>query len=120
MFGAENFLRFLSSHVPVLSDEKMAGVFSVITVFSHALTGKELTEGTKISEFRELLAMNGHRSGRFLVMGKDASYMDVRQEFERLSGPNDRLNAVFLTTTGDDKGELLGILTPWDVLGEKP
>lgn len=108
------------SHVPVISGGRMAGVFSVISVFSFGLTGKDLTADTRISEFGDLLSMDGHRSGRFLVMAKDASYMDVRKEFERLSGPNDRLNAVFITATGEITGELLGILTPWDVLGEKP
>lgn len=108
------------SHAPVLSGGKILGVFSVATVFSHALTGARLSPDTKIGEFGKLLDLEGRASGRFLVMRKDASYLDVRKEFERQAERNQRLAAVFLTSTGDADGELLGILTPWDVLGDLP
>ncbi len=108
------------SHAPVIQGGKLVGVFSVATVFSHALTGARLAPDTRIDAFGDLLAMDARASGRFLIMGKDASYLDVRKEFERQAERNLRLAAVFLTSTGDAAGTLLGILTPWDVLGDLP
>ncbi len=108
------------SHAPVLAGGKLAGVFSVATVFSHALTGARLAPDTRIGEFGPLLDMDGRASGRFLIMGRDVSYLDVRKEFERHAERNQRLAAVFITSTGDADGELLGILTPWDVMDDLP
>ena len=108
------------SHAPVLTDGKLAGVFSVASVFSYSLTGARLLPDTRVGEFGKLLDMEGRASGRFLIMDKDASYLDVRKEFERQAERNQRLAAVFLTSTGGADGALLGILTPWDVLGDLP
>lgn len=108
------------SHAPVLAGEKLAGVFSVTTVFSYSLTGAHLTSDTRISEFGTLLDISARASGRFLIMDKGVSYLDVRKEFERQADRNQRLAAVFLTLTGTADGALLGILTPWDVLGNLP
>jgi CBS domain-containing protein len=108
------------SHAPVLAGGKLAGVFSVATVFSFALTGARLASDTRIGEFGKLLDLDARASGRFVIMGKDASYLDVRKEFESQADRNRRLAAVFITSSGDAGGELLGILTPWDVLGDLP
>ncbi len=108
------------SHAPVLTGGKLTGVFSVETIFAFSLTGARLSPDTRIGEFGKLLDLDGHMTGRFLLMRKDASYLDARKEFERLAERNQRLAAVFLTSTGDAQGELLGILTPWDVLGDLP
>lgn len=108
------------SHVPVAQEGRLVGVFSVSTVFSHLLAGKKVLEDTRVKEFGPLLALEGRPSGRFLVLDADAAYQQVRAEFEKHSDRNQRLSLVFLTSTGDLSGELLGILSPWDVIGETP
>lgn len=108
------------SHVPVMDDVRMRGVFSVRTVFSYILTGGRITEDTRVREFGDLLSMDGNRSGRYRILGVDASYLDVRSAFERNAARNDRLAVVFLTDDGTSSGTLLGMLTPWDVLNDNP
>lgn len=107
------------SHVPVMNGEKLIGVFSVETVFNYLLTDREIHADTRVREFGKLIAL-GERDGRYLTMDATASYLDVRREFENRSRRNNRLAAVFITSTGDKGGELLGMLTPWDVLGDTP
>ena len=108
------------SHVPVMDDVRMRGVFSVRTVFSYILAGGRITEDTRVREFGDLLSLDGNRSGRYRILGVDASYLDVRSAFERNAARNDRLAVVFLTDDGTPSGTLLGMLTPWDVLNDNP
>lgn len=51
-------------------------------------------------------------------VSKDATYITVRKKFEHVKGKNKRVSVIFITETGSPEERLLGMLTPWDVLGE--
>jgi CBS domain-containing protein len=108
------------SHVPVISDNRIVGIFSVGAVFGHVLSGKIIEEDTRIREFGSLLKLDSHCSARYMMLDPSVTYLDVRAEFEKYADRNNRLAAVFITSTGDQDGELLGMLTPWDVMGDMP
>ena len=50
-------------------------------------------------------------------MPKDATYISVRRIFERVRGKNQRVSVIFITEHGRVGEALLGMLTPWDVMG---
>lgn len=106
------------SHVPVMNEGRVTGVFSVSTVFSAVLDEPDvqIDETTRISRFREHLPIDRHLTERFLFADADATYGTVKAAFERPER-HGRLAAIFITDTGDPRGDLLGIVTPWDVLG---
>ena len=104
------------SHAPVMDDGRICGVFSVGTVFARNLEGGEIGPDTRIREFGDLTRLNT----RFMFMDERASYLDARAEFEKRSGRNNRLAAIFITSTGDENGALMGMLTPWDVMRDVP
>ena len=109
------------SHVPVLNKGGISGVFSVSSVFAFLLEkGPGALNGeTRVTDLGKLLKLNRAEGERYLLMGRDATYMDVRDAFERGGGRNSRLAAVFITEDGELNQPLLGMLTPWDVL-DKP
>lgn len=104
------------SHAPVMDDGRICGVFSVGTVFARCLVGGEIGSDTRIREFGALTKINT----RFMFMDERATYLDARAEFEKRSGRNNRLAAIFITSTGDENGALMGLLTPWDVMRDVP
>ncbi len=106
------------SHVPVAENGRMIGVFSVGTAFRYLLHGGQVNEKTPVSAFRELLPVERHTGEGYLFLPFDATCWEVRECFERRGKRNQRLAAVFLTEHGDPHERLLGMLTPWDVLGE--
>lgn len=108
------------SHVPVMDDDRIVGVFGVAAVFSRVLDGGVIGPDTRIKEFGGHIRLDKQTSGRFLIMGPNATYLDVRGEFEKYEDRNSRVAVVFITSTGDESGELLGMLTPWDVMGDLP
>lgn len=110
------------SHVPVLDkDGRFYGVFSKTSVFSYVLQWKDpvLNEKTTIYHFRKFLPVNKHHNERFLFMDEGTTLMDVKAEFESHSERSRRLVAIFITKGGEEGGPLMGLLTPWDVLGKK-
>ncbi len=106
------------SHVPVLEDGEFRGVFSVGTVFRFQLhqKGKALTAGTTLKDLEKYLDLAEHMEN-YEFVPKDATYISVRRKFERVKGRNQRVSVIFITENGRPKERLLGMLTPWDVLG---
>lgn len=110
------------SHVPVLKNGEFAGVFSVSTVFSYVIEEEDhsVDRQTKIEDFGNLLKLDQHASERFEFASRRASYWDVRDRFEKRKGqPPKRLAAVFVTENGKFGERLLGMITPWDVIGQE-
>ena len=108
------------SHVPVLEKGGISGIFSMRSVFSYVLKNGAVGQETRVRDFGELLQINRPGGGeRFLLLSASATYHDVRAAFERAGERDSRLAAVFITQNGQLDEPLLGMLTPWDVLGEK-
>jgi len=108
------------SHVPVIADDIIQGVFSKSSVFRYLIEKGDIGPDTRIREMGESMRITGQRDCRYLYMPKEATYIDVRARFENMSGRNNRLAAIFITETGDERGSLLGMLTPWDVMRDTP
>lgn len=107
------------SHVPVMKEERFYGVFSVGSVFRYLLKngGKGVTPETTIRDMRGYLAVEEHIENYEFVPAT-ATYIYVRQRFEQVRAKNKRVAVIFITQDGKPDQPLLGMLTPWDVLGE--
>ena len=108
------------SHVPVLKDNRFYGVFSSGSVMRYMLKnkGRGLTPDTTIKDMRGYLAVEEHIENYEFVPA-DATYIYVRRRFEQMRARNKRVSVIFITKNGRPDQPLLGMLTPWDVVGEK-
>ena len=108
------------SHVPILEKGRLVGVFSVRTVFSKMVRDPDfdIRSDTTLEDFRMLLPIEAHRGEKYGFMAADTSLYEARQVFTAFPAPNRRLAALFLTEHGDEDEPILGMLTPWDVMGE--
>ena len=106
------------SHVPVLEKGKLAGVFSVGSLFSYlerqGFDG--LDDSIRIGQLKDALDVDSHGPEKYRFMPRDATIQQVRAAFEERPGRNSRLSAVFITEHGDRQEPLLAMLTPWDAL----
>lgn len=107
------------SHVPVMKDGCFYGVFSSGSVLRYLLKnrGKGLSPETTVRDMRGYLAVEEHIENYEFVPA-DATYIYVRQRFEQVRAKNKRVSVIFVTQNGRTDQPLLGMLTPWDVLGE--
>lgn len=110
------------SHVPVLQKGELLGVFSMSTVFNYCIKDEgnvPITTHTRIREFANRLPIDHHSGECYIFMDEKATYADVKTAFERIKMGDKRLAAIFITKTGKSKEPLLGMITPWDVLGKR-
>ncbi len=105
------------SHIPVREEGAIRGVFSVSSVFDYVrrYPDRGLTEDTRVADFAEFLPVENHGE-RFLFAGPELTYWEAREVFGQVY-KHRRLAVIFLTEDGSKTGRLLGMLTPWDVLG---
>ena len=107
------------SHIPVLNDGEFCGVFSVGSVFQYILRtgGKGIKPETTVAELGRHIQVADHMENYDFVL-QDATYLSVRRKFEKVRGKNKRISVIFITENGKPNERVLGMLTPWDVLGE--
>lgn len=108
------------SHIPVIDDDRIYGVFSKSSVFRHLLEKGSVGNNDRIREMGESIKLMGQRDSRYIYLPPEATYLEARSRFETMSGRNNRLAVIFITSTGDEKGTLMGMLTPWDVMKDRP
>ena len=109
------------SNVPILENGVLDGVFSAGTLLSClAESGGNLSAAGRIDELSRFLPANVHRSECYHFAAPDATYWELKDEFLPNGPENARVAAVFVTTDGTERGRVLGIITPWDMLRAFP
>ena len=76
----------------------------------------ELHDSLRIGELKNALDFDDERSEKYEFFDRDATLTAVRAAFERRRGRNSRLAVAFITEDGTRQGEVLAMLTSWDVL----
>ena len=109
------------SHVPVTEKGSAVGVFSVRSLFDY-LAEHGLNAANDELRIRDLsghIRFEGRGGERYMFVSAQTSIVEVRQMFQKYTERNRRLSAVFVTENGDPGGELIRMLTPWDVLSDQ-
>jgi CBS domain-containing protein len=112
----------LFSYVPVLDVQgRMVGIFSENTVFLYLIRNEicAIDGKTKIGEFGEFIPMNQHVNEHFQFVGRNTTLTHVKDLFEKGLVERKRLGAVYVTENGNPDESLLGMITAWDIAGNK-
>ncbi|MBE6708272.1 MAG: CBS domain-containing protein [Ruminococcaceae bacterium] len=109
------------SHVPVMENGKLIGVFSVGTVFSmiekYGVDG--VRKNSRIRDFEEFLPVENHTTESFGFVSDSAPFSGLKHRFTA-KGPHERrVAALFVTANGNKNEKLLGMITPWDMIKGK-
>lgn len=107
------------THIPILKDGFVEGVFSENTLFG-ALIEDELVYDKNKTTFNDNLIkkyckLENHVSEVFKFISKNSYVEDVKEIFNNSFENKERLSMIFITENGNSKEKLLGILTPWDM-----
>lgn len=109
------------SHVPILEDGALAGVFSAGTLLSGiADPDVGFSADATVSQLMKYLPPDAHTTENYRFAPSDASYYDLKDEFTPGGPGKRRVAAVFVTRDGSAHGEVLGMITPWDMLRAFP
>lgn len=109
------------THIPILSDGRVAGVFSENTLLS--LIAKEEIIGIDNDmtfanpDIEELLPIDKHETEVFKFTPKDMLLSDARGLFEEAIKNDNRIGLLFVTQNGSVNERILGIVSSWDIAG---
>ncbi len=104
------------SHAPIMEGKRVRGVFSVSTVFSIILSGREITPRLTFAEIMDIIDIDAHETEEFVFMRPEDRVFEAEELCERFSKKHRRIGLILLTSDGGREGSLLGILTPWNVV----
>ena len=107
------------SHIPILREERVCGVFSENTILTCLIENAGLLTGedTLFSDIAEYLALDSHKSESFRFVPQDMPVGEISLLFDGAQKSSDRIGMLFVTKNGSPSEKLLGILTAWDVAG---
>ena len=110
------------THIPILEQGVVIGVFSENTLFGALIEDELVYEKEKTTFQNELInkycCLTNHITETFSFIKKDLLLEDVKEMFLKSFKNKQRLAMLFITQNGKKDEKLLGILTPWDVLGK--
>ena len=108
------------THVPIMSEGHIIGVFSENTIMDYVGTEPLVDFSEKIiADMGECLKLDKHITEVFYFLGKDTLYNELKQKFEDEYSSGKRIGMIFVTAHGKQTEKPLGIITAWDVLGNK-
>ena len=108
------------THVPIMEDGKVIGIFDENSIFGYLAENEILLEKNDDIVFEEIQAylnIHGREMEQFLFVSQNTYADDLEIEFEKSFKQDVRLGAVFVTNNGNENERVLGMLTPWDILG---
>ncbi len=107
------------SIVPILENGIVTGVFDENSVFNYLSDEEiiEINDGLTFDSIKKYLSLSGREMEKFIFFRQSGYVEDLENEFESSYRAGKRIGIVFLTQNGKSDEKLLGILTPWDILG---
>lgn len=105
------------THIPIIKDNKMIGVFSENTLLSYLVDAGEaiVTDDMTINDIRHFLPLSAQRGESFAFLPRKATLNQVYKIFYDAIKIHKRIGMVFITEHGKEDEKLLGIITAWDL-----
>ena len=105
------------SHIPVISDNKVAGVFSMSTVFLYLVKTPECDfKKLTFYDIKDEIGIHSHVTEGFIFLKENETVRGARRVCEEYDKKHLRIGLMLLTKTGNENEALRGIVTPWDIL----
>ncbi len=107
------------SHVPILEQERVIGVFSEYTLLSYLVDQgyKGIAVELRFSDMAEYLALDRYPGESFAFIPPDLSADRIEKIFDAATKDGKRIGLLFVTVDGKPQGKLLGIISAWDMAG---
>lgn len=109
------------THVPVIENGMMIGVFSENTLFSYLSERKDIiiTSDAIIRDLKEFISLEKHLNEYFEFISRDAPLLEVADIFRKGLKDLKRIAVVYITEHGKQLEKPLGMITVWDLAGAR-
>ena len=109
------------THVPIMRNGCVIGVFDENSIFNY-LTDDEIVEVDNDLSFMDIekyIGINDREMEVFTFIKHTAFLEDLEKIFEKYFRKGQRVGMAFLTADGKATSKLMGIITPWDMIGKE-
>jgi CBS domain-containing protein len=106
------------SRVPLLEGGVVRGMLSLEAIFHVTMDGVRVTADTRVGEVRNYLALDGAPHTHYTFVSPETTVDTAEVIFREGQGRKNKLRALLVTEDGVPSGTLLGIVSPYDVLGQ--
>ena len=106
------------THLPILDEKNiLQGVLSENSLFSYFCSDDLLDAGDDVlvEDLMQFCSME-HRSEVFKFIKPGTTLERVYNLFTGITGPNQRVGALFITASGKNGDPITGMITAWDIL----
>lgn len=109
----------LYSHIPILHNGTVVGVFSENTLLSFLLDDSNCRIGPQVTfaELGKYLPLDRHRAESFRFVGRETTVSEIEDLFSEAEKQSDRIGLIFVTHSGKKTEKLQGIISAWEVAG---
>ena len=105
------------SHVPLLKNGRVQGVFSTETVFCWNLhQNPPFTADTTIEELAEYLPLSAHHRHGYTFAPPTLPLNQAREMVDKAYNRSCKIKLLLITHNGKPDGNLLGVVSPYDLL----
>lgn len=107
------------THVPIFDKGLIIGVFSENAMFNY-INNEEIVAIDEHISFENMLPYLNieNQTESILFLQKDILVDDVIKKFKDNFKSNEKLACIYITDNGKQSGNLLGMITSWDILGK--
>ena len=104
------------SHIPILEKGVLVGVFSKTSIFKYLLEeeNSNFNEVIKFSDIKKYISLDEEY---YLFTTKETPVEDIIEDVISNFRNGKRVAIIFVTDNGFKNGKLVGLLTPYDILG---
>ena len=106
------------AELPALLEKGVVkGMLSLETIFHATMEGKAVTKGTRVRDLAAYLPLDNAPQTHYTFISPETTIEIAEEIFKRGQGKKNKLRALLVTENGEAGERLLGILTPYDILG---
>ncbi len=108
-------------YIPILSGGRVVGVFSENSIVRYLKehSSMEIDYRTPLHQLQRYTDLDTNPNESFGFVGRDADEGELQDQFELRDRDGKRVAALFVTEDGNQTGDVLGIITPWDLMRQR-
>ena len=104
------------SRVPILDGERVVGMLSTEAVFRLLLDRFPLSDTTVVRDVAPYFALDSTPTVAYRFVAPETLLEDAEKLFSHAYGRNCKIRAILVTPAANPAGNLLGVLSPYDVM----
>lgn len=109
------------THIPIIKDDVMIGVFSENTLLSYFVANREgiILKDATVKDFYEFIPLEKHMNEYFEFVSRSTLMSEIEEIFHKGVMDTKRIAVVYITESGKNTEKILGMITPWDLTSKQ-